>query len=277
MDHELTITAPAQPVHVSADPARLIQVLGNLLHNACKFTEPGGRIRLTVESDGDQAVVRVEDNGMGIAAEHLAYVFGMFTQIGTSLERSSGGQGLGLGLGLTLVKTLVDMHGGSVEARSGGVGRGAEFVVRMQRLAEWTVAPQVSLPVPPLVSAPLRILVVDDNEDAADSMALLLELDGHEVRTARDGLHAVEAAAQWTPDVVLLDIGLPQLDGYEVARRIRAQRHGVNGVMLIAITGWGQDEDRRRSRDAGFNAHLTKPVDYGDLNKLLAQWRGGQA
>jgi CheY-like chemotaxis protein len=214
---------------------------------------------------------------MGIAAEHLAYVFGMFTQIGTSLERSSGGQGLGLGLGLTLVKTLVDMHGGSVEARSGGVGRGAEFVVRMQRLAEWTVAPQVSLPVPPLVSAPLRILVVDDNEDAADSMALLLELDGHEVRIARDGLHAVEAAAQWTPDVVLLDIGLPQLDGYEVARRIRAQRHGVNGVMLIAITGWGQDEDRRRSRDAGFNAHLTKPVDYGDLNKLLAQWRGGQA
>jgi CheY-like chemotaxis protein len=147
----------------------------------------------------------------------------------------------------------------------------------MQRLAEWTVAPQVSLPVPPLVSAPLRILVVDDNEDAADSMALLLELDGHEVRIARDGLHAVEAAAQWTPDVVLLDIGLPQLDGYEVARRIRAQRHGVNGVMLIAITGWGQDEDRRRSRDAGFNAHLTKPVDYGDLNKLLAQWRGGQA
>jgi PAS domain S-box-containing protein len=277
MDHELTITAPAQPVHVSADPARLIQVLGNLLHNACKFTERGGRIRLTVESDGDQAVVRVEDNGMGIAAEHLAYVFGMFTQIGTSLERSSGGQGLGLGLGLTLVKTLVDMHGGSVEARSGGVGRGAEFVVRMQRLAEWTVAPQVSLPVPPLVSAPLRILVVDDTEDAADSMALLLELDGHEVRIARDGLHAVEAAAQWTPDVVLLDIGLPQLDGYEVARRIRAQRHGVNGVMLIAITGWGQDEDRRRSRDAGFNAHLTKPVDYGDLNKLLAQWRGGQA
>lgn len=276
MDHELTITSPAETIHVRADPARLIQILDNLLHNACKFTERGGRIRLTIEPDGDQAVIRVEDNGVGIAAENLEHVFGMFTQIDQSLERSSSGQGLGLGLGLTLVKTLVEMHGGSVEARSGGVGRGAEFVVRMKRLAELSVPPKVSLAAQPLESAPLRILVVDDNADAADSMACLLELDGHEARIAGDGLHAVDAAAHWTPDVVLLDIGLPKLDGYEVARRIRAQRQGVNGVMLIAITGWGQDDDRRRSRDAGFDAHLTKPVDYVDLKKLLAQWRGGQ-
>ncbi len=271
MNHEFTISSPAEPIHVSADPARLIQVLGNLLHNAAKFTERGGRIRLTIEADADQAAIRVEDNGMGIAAENLEHVFGMFTQIEQVLERSSSGHGLGLGLGLTLVKTLVEMHGGSVEARSGGVGRGAEFVVRMKRLAELSAPPQVSSAVQPLESAPLRILVVDDNQDAADSMARLLDLDGHETRVARDGLQAVEAAAQWTPDVVLLDIGLPEIDGYEAARRIRAQRHGVEGVMLIAITGWGQDEDRRRSREAGFDAHLTKPVDYADLKKLLAR------
>jgi CheY-like chemotaxis protein len=146
----------------------------------------------------------------------------------------------------------------------------------MKRLAELSVPPKVSVAAQPPESAPLRILVVDDNADAADSMAFLLELDGHEARIARDGLHAVDAAAHWTPDVVLLDIDLPKLDGYEVARRIRAQPHGVNGVMLIAITGWGQDDDRRRSRDAGFDAHLTKPVDYVDLKKLLVQWRGGQ-
>jgi two-component system CheB/CheR fusion protein len=199
-------------------------------------------------------------------------IFGMFAQIDKSLERSSGG----LGLGLTLVKTLVEQHGGSIDARSGGLGRGTEFVVRMPRLAELSAPPTVSVAVQSLESAILRILVVDDNEDSADSMALLLALDGHEARIARDGLQAVEVAAQWTPDVVLLDIGLPKLDGYEAARRIRAQRPGVDGVMLIAITGWGQDDDRRRSRDAGFDAHLTKPVDYLDLKKLLAQWRGGR-
>ena len=272
MDHELTITLPAEPIHVNADPARLTQVLGNLLHNACKFTERGGRIRLTIEPDGDQAVIRVEDNGVGISAEHLAHVFDMFAQLDTSLERSRGG----LGLGLTLVKTLIEMHGGSVEVRSGGVGRGTEFVVRLQMLAELSTPPKVRVAVQPLESAPLRILVVDDNQDAADSMAFLLQLDGHETRIARDGLQAVEAAAHWMPDVVLLDIGLPKLDGYEAARRIRAQRSGVDGVMLIAITGWGQDDDRRRSRDAGFDAHLTKPVGYVDLAKLLAQWRGGK-
>jgi len=274
MHHELTISSPAEPIHVSADPARLTQVLGNLLHNACKFTERGGRIRLTIETDGDYAVIRVEDNGVGIAAENLEHVFGMFAQIDTSLERSSGDLSLGLGLGLTLVKTLVEMHGGSVEARSSGAGRGTEVVVRMQMLSELSAPPKVSIALQPLDAAPLRILVVDDNEDAADSMAFLLGLDGHEARIARDGLHAVEAAAQWTPDVVLLDIGLPKLDGHEVARRIRAQRLGADSVMLIAVTGWGQDDDRRRSREAGFDAHLTKPIDYVDLKRLLAQWRG---
>jgi PAS domain S-box-containing protein len=272
MSHELTITLPTEPIHVSADPARLNQVLGNLLHNACKFTERGGRIQLTVEPDGHQAAIRVEDNGVGIAAEHLTHVFDMFAQLDTSLERSRGG----LGLGLTLVKTLVEMHGGSVEARSGGAGRGTEFVVRLQMLAEQSAPPNERFATQTLELAPLRILVVDDNQDASDSMSFLLELDGHEVRTAHNGLQAIEAAAHWTPEVVLLDIGLPLLDGFEAARRIRAQRGGGASVLLIAITGWGQEDDRRRSREAGFDAHLTKPVDYVDLTKLLAQWRGGK-
>lgn len=275
MDHELTISLPAEPIHVSADPARLAQVFGNLLHNACKFTERRGRIRVTIEPAGDQAVIRVADNGLGIAAEHLAHVFGMFTRIDKSFERSSGGQGLGLGL--MLVKTLVELHGGSVEARSDGVGCGTEFVVLLNMIGELSAPPRASVAAQTLDAASLRILIVEDNEDAADSMALLLELDGHNVQIARDGLHAVEAAAHWIPDVVLLDIGLPKLDGYEVARRIRAQRNGVDGVILIALTGWGQDEDRRRSVDAGFNAHLTKPVDHAYLKTLLAQSRGGQA
>ncbi|MBC7603536.1 MAG: PAS domain-containing protein [Ramlibacter sp.] len=272
MGHALTITLPAEPIHVSADPARLTQVLDNLLHNACKFTERGGRILLTVEAVGDQAVIRVEDNGVGIAAEHLAHVFEMFAQLKTSLERSCGG----LGLGLALVKNLVEMHGGSVEARSGGADRGSEFVAPLPMLAELTAPPKERLAVQPVELAHLRILVVDDNPDAADSMAKLLELSGHVVRIACDGLQAVEAAAHWTPDVVLLDIGLPKLDGYEAARRIRAQRNGGDGVMLIATTGWGQDDDRRRSREAGFDAHLTKPVDFRDLTMMMAQWSRGK-
>ena len=271
LGHELTITLPSEPIHVHADPARLTQVLGNLLHNACKFTEPGGRIRLTIKPERDQAVIRVEDNGVGIAAEHRAHIFDMFAQIDTSLERSS----VGLGLGLMLVKTLVEQHGGTVEACSDGVGCGTEFVVRMPLMAQPSAPPKVSLAVQPLQSALLRILVVDDNKDAAESMACLLELDGFETRIAHDGLHAVQAAAHWMPDVVLLDIGLPKLDGYEAARRIRAQRSGANGVTLIAITGWGQDADRLRSREAGFDAHLTKPVDYGDLKKKLLAQRPG--
>ena len=267
-EHELTVMLPARPVHLSADPARLIQIVGNLLNNACKFSGRGGRIRLAVERDGDQIVIRVGDDGIGIAATELSRVFEMFTQLDTSLARSRGG----LGIGLTLVRSLVEMHGGSVEARSGGAGQGSEFVVRLPLPAGLPASPQDASPAAPAPMAPAlagrRILVVDDNRDAADTLAMLLAVSGHEVRTAYDGLQAVEAAATWRPDVVLLDIGLPGLDGYEAARRMRAQR---DGVVLVAMTGWGQDDDRRRSREAGFDAHLTKPVDYADLTKVLAE------
>ncbi len=266
VDHELSVTLPATPIYLDADPTRLLQVLLNLLNNAGKFSAPGGRMRLTVAADGDVVVIKVRDNGVGIAAEHLSRIFEMFAQLDTSLERSRGG----LGLGLTLVKQLVERHGGSVGARSEGAGEGSEFVVRLPMLTE-VIATPIDQSVAALVeSAALHILVVDDNRDAVDSMALLLSLSGHEVDIAHDGLQAVAAAAQLHPDVVLLDIGLPHLDGYEVARRIRAQPD--DRVLLIAVTGWGQDDDRRRSSEAGFDAHLTKPIDYLDLDKLLAQW-----
>ncbi len=266
VDHELVVTLPAKPIHLNADPTRLLQALGNLLHNAGKFSARGGRIHLTVEPDGDQVIISVRDNGVGIAAEDLSRIFEMFAQLDTSLEHSRGG----LGLGLTLVKQLVELHGGRVDARSEGAGEGTEFVMRLPMLADLLTPPNDRSVGSPEVSDPLHILVVDDNRDAVDSMAFLLQLSGHEVDTAYDGQQAVAAAAKCRPDVVLLDIGLPLLDGYEVARRIRAQHD--DRVMLVAVTGWGQDDDRRRASHAGFDAHMTKPIDYDDLSKLLAQW-----
>jgi len=274
MDHELTVTLPAQPVYLNADPTRLAQVVGNLLNNASKFTDKGGRIWLTVEREGDQAVIRVRDNGVGIAPDQLPRIFEMFMQIDTSLERSVGG----LGIGLTLVKNLVEMHGGTVEVHSAGVGQGSEFVVRL---------PIIETPKPPppepTVSAPTtttarRILVVDDNPVSADSLATLLKLIGNETHTAYDGLEAVEAAATLRPDVIVLDIGLPKLNGYEVCRRIREEPWGKS-MVLVAVTGWGQDEARQKSRDAGFNGHTVKPIDLAELVKLLASLsseQGGQ-
>ena len=266
IDHEVTITLPAKPIHLHADPMRLTQVIGNLLNNACKFTERGGQVQVIVEPDGEQVLIRVVDNGVGIAAEHLSRVFEMFAQLDTSLERSRGG----LGLGLTLVKELVEMHGGGVDARSAGAGHGTEFVVHLPMLADLPAPPIDQHVAPPVAPAPLHILVVDDNHDAVHSMALLLQTDGHDVDVAHDGLQAVAKATTSRPDVVLLDIGLPRLDGYEVARRLRA--HYGDSVRLVAVTGWGQDDDRHRASDAGFDAHLTKPIDYLDLAKLLAQW-----
>jgi signal transduction histidine kinase len=271
MEHELTVTLPPQPTYLNADPIRLAQVVGNLLSNACKFTEKGGRIQLTVEQVGKQAVIRVQDTGIGIAAEQLLRIFEMFTQVDTSLGRSRNG----LGIGLTLAKQLVELHGGTVQARSAGVGQGSEFVVLL---------PVLSTPLPPLPREPSgvkpvatvqrRILVVDDNPDAAESLAMLLKLSGHEVHIAHDGLEAVEVAAKLQPDVILLDIGLPRLDGYEAARRIRKQPRD-KGVILVALTGWGQDEDRRRSEEAGFDAHMIKPVDLDALANLLVKLRAG--
>jgi CheY-like chemotaxis protein len=267
----LTVSLPPRPVYLHADPLRLAQVVGNLLSNACKFTGKGGQICLTAElasvgQSPEEILIRVRDTGIGIAADQLDRVFDMFVQLDTSLERSVNG----LGIGLTLAKNLVELQGGSMEVHSPGPGQGSEFVVRLPILAE---APQLPPP-EPVVSEPRtapgrRILVVDDNEDSAESLTILLSLAGHETRAAYDGLEAMEAAETFKPNVILLDIGLPKLNGYEVARKIREQPWGET-MVLVALTGWGQEEDRRRSREAGFNHHLTKPVDPVALKNLMA-------
>jgi signal transduction histidine kinase len=232
-DHQLSVTLPPQPLSLHADPGRLAQVLGNLLGNACKFMDKGGRIRLAVEQAGNQAVIRIRDGGIGIAADELDRIFEIFAQVDKSLERARDG----LGLGLTLVKTLVEMHGGTVEALSEGLGKGSEFVVRLP-LPSGPIEPPLPAP-PELRPVPIvrrRILVVDDNRDSANSLAMLLKLMGHDVATAHDGLEAVERAATFRADAILLDIGMPRLDGYEAARRIREQRQA--GLTLVALTGW---------------------------------------
>jgi len=270
MDHEMTVTMPDTPMQLSADPTRLAQVVGNLLNNASKFTDKGGHVWLTVERDGHEAVIRVRDNGIGIAEEHIPGLFEMFAQIDTSLERSRGG----LGIGLTLVKTLVEMHGGTVHARSDGPARGSEFTVRLPILSDVvSTASDEGASEPPLPAVKSRVLVVDDSEDGAESLAMLLQLSGHETHIAHDGVEAIEAAERLRPDVVLLDIGLPRLNGYEVGSRLR-KKPWAKDLALVALTGWGQDEDRHRSREAGFDAHLVKPVDYGALLKLLASFPG---
>jgi len=264
--HELTVKLSQEPVYVNGDGVRLAQVVSNLLNNAAKFTDKGGRISLTVQQEGEQAVVRVRDTGIGIATDQLNRIFELFAQVDTSLENARNG----LGLGLTLVKNLVEMHGGTVQALSAGVGQGSEFLIRLPLLSGVSAAPPMPSVVQPLPTIPRRILVVDDSRDSARSLAMLLKLNGHDVHTAFDGLEAVEAAATLELDVILLDIGMPGLNGYEAARRIRHQQRHKN-LTLVALTGWGQDEDRRRSEDAGFDSHLVKPVDLAALNKLLAE------
>lgn len=267
LSHELRVTLPPDSIYLDGDPVRLVQVLDNLLNNACKFTDKGGRIWLTVEQADGKAVIRVRDTGIGIAAGQLDRIFEMFTQLDTSLERSRHG----LGLGLTLVKYLVDMHGGTVEAHSAGLGRGSEFVLHLPVVSALPSLPPRDLSqVLPASKVARRILVVDDNQDSAACLTALLKLIGHEVQTAHDGLEALEATAIFQPDVVLLDIGMPRLNGHEAARRIREQqRH--KAPTLVALTGWGQEEDRLRSKEAGFDAHLVKPVDPNALTTLLAE------
>ena len=264
MNHRLTTALPREPLYVTADPLRLAQIVGNLLNNACKFTDKDGVVSLSVEQEDAQAVIRVRDNGIGIAADHLLRIFDLFVQIDTTLERSAGG----LGIGLTLVKKLVEMHDGTVEAHSAGVARGSEFVVRLPVFVERRVKPRAEPYVGELTTTARRILIVDDNRDAAESLAMLLQLTGHETHIAYDGLEAVMAAEAFKPDVALLDIGLPTLNGYEVARKIRERSWG-EGMLLIALTGWGQDGDRQKSTEAGFDAHLVKPAELGVLQKLL--------
>ena len=263
---ELTVTLPETPAYLHADPVRLTQIIGNLLHNASKFTGQGGRISLSVERQGGEVVVIVRDSGIGISPDMLPKIFEMFRQADQSLERSQGG----LGIGLTLVRRLVEMHGGSVAASSAGIERGSEFVVRLPELIREESSPSpVPIAAEPPPAAPRRILVVDDNRDAAEALSMMLKLAGHETHLAFDGAEALEAAARLRPDVLLLDIGMPKLSGYDVARRIREQPWGQT-MLLVALTGWGQDEDRRKTREAGFDGHLVKPVEFTTLARMLA-------
>ena len=270
MNHELTVTLPPQPIYLNADPTRVAQVVGNLLNNACKFTDKGGQIWVTVEQEGKRAVIRVRDNGIGITANQLPRIFEMFTQVDISLERSVSG----LGIGLALVKSLVEKHDGTVEVHSGGIGQGSEFVVRLP-IADCRLPIEEAEDDANRQSAignrqSRRILVVDDNRDSADSLAMVLQLTGNETCTAYDGLEAVAAAATFQPDAILMDIGMPKLNGYEAARKIREQPWGT-GTVLVALTGWGQEEDRQKSTEAGFDGHLVKPVNHTALATLLAQ------
>ena len=264
--HRLAITAPQSPVWVRGDVTRLAQVLANLLNNAAKYTDEGGLIQLTIESEPKWALLRVRDNGIGISPEMVQSIFDLFTQATRSLDRSQGG----LGIGLTLVRHLVGMHGGSVSVRSAGPGQGSEFVVRLPRLPD---PPTAHGPADSSAAAPLpprRVLVVDDNLDVADSLLIILQQQGHQVRAAHDGLAALKLGQSFRPEVVLLDIGLPGLDGYEVARRLRALPE-LQGALLIALTGYGQPEARRRALDAGFDVHLVKPVDPETLTELMGR------
>ena len=268
--HRLTLSIPREPIPVFADSIRLAQVISNLLNNAAKYTEEQGRIDLIVERIGEEAVIRIVDTGVGIAPNMLSSVFDLFTQrhrwivvsrseVGPRHRDSS------------LVRSLVQMHEGAVTAKSDGLGHGSQFEVRLPiRLAGSIKTPGPQRIVPEKIP-PRRILVVDDNVDAADSLAMLLRVIGHDVRTAHDGQAALEAARASRPEVVLLDIGLPYMSGLDVARHLRSDL-GAHDVVLIALTGYGQDEDRRRSEEAGFNGHLVKPVDFRDaLQALIAQ------
>jgi PAS domain S-box-containing protein len=261
---KLTIALPPEPIYLDADLTRLAQVFWNLLNNSAKYTDPEGQIALTATSQSNEVVVTVRDTGIGIPAESLPNLFMIFSQVDHSLDRSQGG----LGIGLALVKGLVEMHGGTVMAHSAGAGQGSEFVVSLPKAPDAEreeKAPKSAA----ADSRRCRILVVDDSRDAAASLGMLLTLMGHDLRTAHDGLEALKLAEAFRPELVLLDIGLPRLNGYDTCRRIREQPWG-EGMFIVAVTGWGQEDDRRRSREAGFNQHIVKPIDFAALEKLLA-------
>ena len=264
MGHEFSVAIPAKPTFLNADPVRFAQIVSNLLNNAAKYTPSGGRIALKVEHRGHEVEVSVTDNGAGIPAESLESIFQMFTQIGNQ----SNAQG-GLGIGLSLARGLVALHGGTIEAHSEGLGRGSEFLVRIPTRS--TI--DTDLPITVSASTPkrMKILVVDDNHDAASSLSMLLELKRHDVRTAYDGDSAVQLADSFRPHIVLLDLGMPKMSGYEACRRIRDQAWGAQ-MTLIAVTGWGQEDDRRKSAAAGFDGHLVKPVDPETLEEELSMY-----
>ena len=259
--HTVSIISDRRALWVNADPARLLQCVSNILTNAAKYTEPGGEIHIESYGENGEVVLIITDNGAGIAPELLPHIFDLFVQSDRTLDRAQGG----LGIGLSIAKRLVEMHEGRVRATSSGLGRGAVFEIRLP-LAE---APSESCPaIPELKVVPRRVLVVDDNADAANSLAMLLEIDGHEAQAVYTGQQALERLETLRPDVILLDIGLPEMNGYEVARRIRSVK-GLERVQIVALTGYGQSEDKQRTRDAGFDDHLIKPVDFSSLQRLL--------
>lgn len=269
-EHELVVHAPAEPIYLMADATRLAQVFVNLLNNASKFTDVGGRITFDAARDDSELVVTVTDNGIGIPADMLPVVFDMFAQVDRTLERAQAG----LGVGLSLARHLTELHGGTIEAASAGLGQGSAFTVRLPNLAD-------PMPVHPAGTSgdatttgagPHRVLLADDNVDFAESLAMILQMMGHEVRLAHDGVEAVAAAGEFAPDFAFLDIGLPRLNGYELARRLRdmpATRQSV----LVAVTGWGQEDDKRRAREAGFDLHLVKPVEPDQILDILAAFK----
>jgi signal transduction histidine kinase len=269
--HSLTVHLPEGHLAVFGDAPRLVQVIANLLHNASKFTPKGGRITIEVERDGSDLTLCVTDNGIGIDPDLVPKIFEMFSQVGRPLDRPSAG----LGIGLALVRTLVELHGGSVSAESQGRGTGTSVSVRLPALdAAPSADAAARMPTELPALAPSRILVVDDNADAADALAFMLRAAGHQVNTANDGLEALNISPAFRPEIVLLDLGMPNLNGYATAHRMRAQPWGQD-IVLVALTGWGQPKDRDRTSRAGFNAHLVKPVGVEELFGTLAQLRAG--
>jgi CheY-like chemotaxis protein/two-component sensor histidine kinase len=263
--HQLSVSMPAQPLYVEGDATRLTQVVTNLLDNAAKYTDPGGKVWLSGEREGEMAVIRVKDSGIGIPSELQTRIFDMFTQSAPSLERSQGG----LGVGLALVERLIKLHGGTVTAYSAGAGHGSQFTIRLPAATQkGAVHERHEAPLRPAASR-CRVLVVDDNVDSVDTLATLLRMMGHEVVTAGDGEAGLDKAEEFHPHVAVLDIGLPKVNGYDLAKQIR-QQPWAKDVILVALTGWGQVEHRLRSKESGFNHHLTKPVDFDLLQEILA-------
>jgi PAS domain S-box-containing protein len=263
--HQITLAASGVPVYVSGDRIRLTQVISNILHNAVKYTPPGGRIEIGLRTERRQAVVSICDNGMGIPAEMLEHIFEPFAQLDRSFAHADGG----LGIGLTLAKRLIELHQGGIEARSAGRGKGTEFLIRLPTTAT-APAKRASPPDRHVdLAVSRRVLIADDNHDAAVSLSMLLQSMGHETRVVHDGIEALEVADLFRPDVVLLDIGMPRLDGYETARRI-ASRPWAAATQIAAVTGWGQEADRQRAKEAGFHRHLVKPVDLDALRDLIS-------
>lgn len=269
--HKLKVSVPPEPIMLEADPNRLAQVFSNLLNNSAKYTPEGGHISLTAVKEGNEVVVTVKDNGLGIPLEMQDHIFEMFTQIDRPMEKVH----TGLGIGLTLVKRLVTMHEGKVEVHSKGANQGSEFVVRLP-IVKSSVVEEPVITETPLNNSRLRILVVDDNHAAATMLNLVIKMLGNDVRIAHDGVQAIKVAEEFLPDLVLMDLGMPNMNGYEAARYIREQPWGLR-MILVALTGWGQDDDKKRTKDAGFDYHLTKPAEPSDLQKLFASVKSNRS